>query len=141
MVRKQNQVTVSKLISVNEEPPLLTPDIQEEIILNVDLSEIPSSSRETDYDILRRKYEELQAENVSLKEKINIQENEQKNLQQHISHLENKLKEGNLQFNDRVKEALKDCLTSNQVDIILKKKSKARWTQEELSRAFTLRLV
>lgn len=45
------------------------------------------------------------------------------------------------EFDKKVKELFKDCLSPNQIDIMLKKKTKARWTQEEFSKAFTLRYI
>lgn len=81
----------------------------------------------------------MQNENLSLKKKIENNENQEKLFQQHIYELEKQIKKGGIDFEDRVKIAFADFLTPNQIEIALKRKSKARWTQEELSRAFTLR--
>lgn len=97
-------------------------------------------SKETEYDILKRKYQELQNENLLLKKKIDNHESQEKLLHQQISDLEKQLKQDGIDFKDKVKVAFKDFLTSNQIDILLKQKSRARWTQQELSKAFTLRL-
>uniref|UniRef100_A0A182PUU2 THAP-type domain-containing protein n=1 Tax=Anopheles epiroticus TaxID=199890 RepID=A0A182PUU2_9DIPT len=42
-------------------------------------------------------------------------------------------------FKERMKRTLKDTLTSNQIEKILKKKKRIRWTVEEISKFFTLR--
>ena len=42
-------------------------------------------------------------------------------------------------FDNKVEESFKDLLTPDQIEIALKMKKKARWTQEELSRAFIVR--
>lgn len=60
-------------------------------------------------------------------------------MQQHVSNVEKQIKEGSIGFENKAKIAFKDFLSSNQVEIALKKKSKARWSDEDLSRAFTLR--
>lgn len=144
MKRKESQSIVKGLARRTEETSLSVIAPADETkpqgeTCSVDMSEIPSCSKETECDILKRRYEEIRNENLSLKERIVDYENQQKLLQQHISDLEKQLKNYGTNFEERVKRALKDTLTLNQIDIALKRKSKARWTQEELSRAFALR--
>lgn len=137
MMRKQTKATVTQLINLNEEPGSATEPAE---VLDITLAEVPSCSKETEYDILKRKYQELQNENLLLKKKIDNHESQEIILHQQMSDLEKQLKQDGIDFKDKVKVAFKDFLTSNQIDILLKQKSRARWTQQELSKAFTLRL-
>ncbi|KAB0805345.1 hypothetical protein PPYR_02315 [Photinus pyralis] len=107
---------------------------------SINISGTVLDSRDNEINILKSQVVKLEEENKALTGKLKLfQESEQK-LKQKIAAMEMQLKElGGLKFEKRVKECFKDVLTSNQVDIALKKKSKARWTQEELSMAFTLR--
>lgn len=66
MMRKQTKATVTQLINLNEEPGSATEPAE---VLDITLAEVPSCSKETEYDILKRKYQELQNENL-LKKKI-----------------------------------------------------------------------
>lgn len=139
MKRKGAKVFVKSLISIEDPSFDITEPADEtkpqEDALNMNLS----PNKETDYDILKRKFQELQSENLALKKKIENHEHEQKQLQQHITDLEKQLNKAGIDLEDKVKIAFKDFLTSNQIEILLKKKKKARWTQQELSKAFTLR--
>ena len=87
----------------------------------------------------KKELEILQQEKQILKRKLEIDEKEKDLLKQDIFNLEKQVKEKGIKFEEKVKLMFKDYLTPNQVDIILQKKSKARWTAEELSKAFTLR--
>lgn len=105
----------------------------------IDISGVPSSSRESDLDVMRRKLADLQKENISLKEKMEEQKKKEELLKGMVSQLEDEKRTSNITFAEKVKLTFKDVLTANQVDIALKKKKKARWTQDELSKGFTLR--
>lgn len=49
------------------------------------------------------------------------------------------IQQQNIAFEEKAKDVFGNFLTSNQIDIALKKNSRARWTTEETSKAFTIR--
>lgn len=116
--------------------PLITPS--ETPSSNIDANGLPSRSNQSPFDVLLQKYIQLQKENEDLK----VQNT--KSLCE-IEALQEKMKLQGVGIADnncvdaRVKEILSEFFTPNQVDILLKKKSKARWTADEISKAFTLR--
>lgn len=146
---KHRKKLVDSLIT--SEAPSLQISTQVESVADSDLSQKSpsnaidfglsqtSTSNATEYDILKSKLEEMQKENAVLKKNLKEYESQIKTLKDHIMDVERQIKNDNVGFEDKVKSALKDFLSPNQVEILLKKKTKARWTQEELSRAFTLR--
>ena len=60
-------------------------------------------------------------------------------LESEINIMQSKLNKLEENFETTIMEAFSDFLTPNQIDILTKKKTKARWTNDEISRAFTLR--
>lgn len=140
MSLKEQKAVVKELICDNTDNPTITSSVTI-CATSVDFPghEIPFTSKETDYDILRRKLEQLESENAILKNKITEHENNEKSLSSRVRELENRVKMDNIEFDKRVKQVFKEIFSENQIDILLKNKSKARWTSEELSKAFTLR--
>uniref|UniRef100_A0A1Y1K3A3 Uncharacterized protein n=1 Tax=Photinus pyralis TaxID=7054 RepID=A0A1Y1K3A3_PHOPY len=105
----------------------------------INISDKSSPSKENDYNVLKIQFDNLQKENQALKSEIKLLQTDNESLQKTVRHLEKQLKGESTDFEVQAKFAFKNCLTSNQVDIILKKKKKARWAPEEVSKAFTLR--
>lgn len=114
-------------------------DPQSSHIVPPEIENIPSTSSDTEVDILRRQLKDVIQENEKLhklveeKDKLNVM------LQKKIQQVETLRQTGADDFEAKVKDIFANFLSSNQVDILLKKKSKARWTTEELAQAFTLR--
>lgn len=130
MAQKEKKQIVEALMTKENELPVLEDNV---------LFETPSTSKESETDVLKRKIEALQQENILLKQKLKEHENETNDLKNHIFLLNQEIKKDKIEFEEKAKLAFKNFLTANQVEIALKKKCRARWTQEELSRAFTLR--
>ena len=83
--------------------------------------------------------------NLILKELLDSAVKENTALKKQNTCLENDLKlvkSTSIQKEDFVpemKKVLGDTLTSNQIDLITKRKKRVRWTKEEISKAFTVR--
>lgn len=129
---KRQEIKERKMI-VEE---LLCPDSEiEEFVLN----ETPITSTESPSDVLEQKLIEISKENELLKTKVSQQESDIASLKEKNANLENIIKENERDIQLKARELLAEFLTPNQVDIVLKKKTKARWTADELSKAFTIR--
>lgn len=103
--------------------------------------EVPSCTKETYHDDIEKRINELEKENVELKQKLKVKEDSERGLKELIAELRETIRKNELRFEERVKLAFKDFLSSNQVDIALKRKSRARWTQDDLAKSFTLRYL
>uniref|UniRef100_A0A182PX42 THAP-type domain-containing protein n=1 Tax=Anopheles epiroticus TaxID=199890 RepID=A0A182PX42_9DIPT len=96
-----------------------------------------------------KKYEgksnQLLEVNQFLTNQLETTSNELKDCKQEIHCIKieyEKLKKASIspkQFVNEMKTALKDTLTSNQIDFIIQKKKRVTWTKEEISKFFTLR--
>lgn len=102
--------------------------------LQTDLNNLQTNfnNLQTDFNNLQTKYTQLEKTLEKKNEELLFQ-------QKKIDDLKKKLTVSNLNIETKIKEKLEHFLTSNQLDILLKKKIKARWTSDELSQAFTIR--
>lgn len=101
---------------------------------------LPSSSKqESPYEVLHRRFTALEKENDDLKNELLIKAKDFDNLLANSEKLNRIIKELKNNSEMNIRELFKDHLTPNQLNIILKKKTKARWTAEEISKAFALR--
>ncbi|KAI5704495.1 hypothetical protein M8J75_006003 [Diaphorina citri] len=108
-------------------------DLQQELtMLNQKITELTHMNGQLmeDKKTLMKQLNKLEIENEKLHEKIN-----QANLT-----IEN-LKTSNALVEGKMIDALSPCLSPNQIQILTKKKNRARWTSDELSKAFTLRYL
>ncbi|KAG8176300.1 hypothetical protein JTE90_010019 [Oedothorax gibbosus] len=80
----------------------------------------------------------LQEENESLKNEIEVYKQNEKSMKQTIENLQTRRNKLDHTFEGKAKVALNHFLSSNQVDILLKKKTKVRWTEEEFTKAFNI---
>lgn len=101
---------------------LLCSDSEIEVILNETLK----TSTERPSDVLEQKLIEISKENELLKTKVSQQESDIASLKEKNANLENIIKENELDVQLKARELLGKLLTPNQIDIVLKKKTKAR---------------
>lgn len=107
--------------------------------VNIDLFDVPSTSKESDEDILKRKYDELVVENLKLKEKLEENEGELFNAKMKITELSKINKDKDIDIEKNILDLFQHIFTKNELEIILKKKQRACWSTEEISKAFTIR--
>ncbi|XP_050499959.1 uncharacterized protein LOC126880212 [Diabrotica virgifera virgifera] len=105
----------------------------------IDVSDVPSTSNESEEDILKRKYEELLKENKKLKEKLEENEQDLYTTRTRIVELNKRIKEKDIDSEKNILKRLGHMFSKNEIEIILKKKTRACWTTEEISKAFTIR--
>lgn len=115
----------------------------------LDLNEGPSTAtsnmsnqqtiEKTQVEVLQKRLEEVLEENARLKQELDKNVTENNTLREKCEIFEMNSKQTDQDFEKKIKTAFADILTPNQVEIVLKKKTRARWTTEELGRAFTIR--
>lgn len=91
------------------------------------------------HEILSQKYIALQEQCEKLKNEAQQNKAEIENLISTNKKLQLSADESRNTLDGKLKELLGGFLTQNQIEVLLKNKTKARWTSEEISKAFTLR--
>lgn len=97
-------------------------------------------------EILRKELTEKTQENVKMNQKLTHATEKCQILEHELNTLKNqrivefKQMEKNVSV-DEIKNLLSSVLSSNQIDLILNRKKQVRWTQDELSMAFTIRYI
>lgn len=111
----------------------------EQISENVNINDLPVSNQESDYEKLKRSYEVLLNEHNKAKKTIQTCQEEIADLNQRNFGLQKENEEVKKNIELHVNDVLSEFLSKNQIDILLKNKKRARWSEEEISKAFTLR--
>ncbi|XP_050100630.1 THAP domain-containing protein 6-like [Anopheles aquasalis] len=126
---KENVLDSASLIQVEQENKEQSNQNQAEEVIKTLKSE---NQKLTEVILnLQSKLKESRDANENLKDKLKKMEKELKN--------KDKKKYDSTQIMDVLKEKIKCTLSSNQVDLILKKRKRVKWTPEEISAALTLR--
>jgi archaellum component FlaC len=140
MIRKTNKIIAQALVEASESNQGVCDEVNK---LNAasdnNISHADTSSSDDETNRWKKRIETLEEENALLKREMERFKDSERILKSDIRDLTEQIKEYGHQFEERVSLALQDVLTPNQVKIALKLQVKARWTQEELSKAFTLR--
>lgn len=97
------------------------------------------------HNCLKCLLQNLQEENEFLKSRIEVYKEDEikfkrneKNFKRTIDKLEKRFNKRDVAFENKAKIAFDHFLSPNQVDILLKKKTKVRWTEEEFTKAFNI---
>lgn len=140
---KARQEIINELLAANEEPRPLSPEPEitaatDEPTIDPINVEVPNLKYQlnTLQDQVSMLKSQLKLCEESAQERIESLEKSNLQLKDQIALLETK---NEAEFEKKAKELFKECLSTNQVDILLKKKTRAYWNKEELSKAFTLR--
>lgn len=136
-VKEQKELVASLLIQTENLPS------NKELITNIgdedNIKCLPSTSKQTPYEILFQKFSALQKDNEKLQYELESNKREIGNLSEKNRQLQVTVTETEKKLDVKVRAVLADFLSPNQIDILLKKKTKARWNSDEISKAFTLR--
>ncbi|XP_044262142.1 THAP domain-containing protein 5-like [Tribolium madens] len=116
---KQRKQIVNEVLETEDVPILDTTSAE-----NAEV--VPSTSSESEVDILRKEINTLIMENEKLKKSLKEKNQEVTQLQQKISELESPTRIYASNCEEKMREALSHFLTPNQLDIVLQKKKKAR---------------
>lgn len=121
--------------------------VTESHIVTAPIGTAPSTSNQTDYEILLHKYNALLEENASLKqcildnrEEIKSYVNQLKSLEKQISTMpKNISKEQEIVFHQSIQNIFSGILSKNQLNMILRKQKRVVWSTDDISTAFTIR--
>lgn len=121
--------------------------VTESHIVTAPIGTAPSTSNQTDYEILLHKYNALLEENASLKqcildnrEEIKSYVNQLKSLEKQISTMpKNISKEQEIVFHQSIRNIFSGILSKNQLNMILRKQKRVVWSSDDISTAFTIR--
>lgn len=120
-------------------------EIEENVNLNTKTAELQVKNLKLEME--NKKFQEKNFQNEQLKKLLAIKEAEVKRFSKENQILQQQLndsKKTSINLGDmtaKLKNMLSSVLTSNQVDLILNKKDKVKWTSEEMSTALTLRYL
>ncbi|XP_050300136.1 uncharacterized protein LOC126738744 [Anthonomus grandis grandis] len=101
MLRKEREEKVEILLqeTIIKTSPIIVVENQPETLT---ISDVPSTSMETDADIWKKKWEELEQENVILRKQIEDFRNKDNTLRAQILQLEKQIKQDQVQFEEKV---------------------------------------